>query len=256
MLRDKVIVIVGGAGLIGKQFVKAVIENSGIAIIADINETIGLPIKDQISKEMGTNNVDFVKIDITRKDSLVECIHCLDIKYGRIDALVNSAYPRNKSYGKDFFDVEYQDFCENININLGGFFLTSQLFAKYFIKQGYGKIINIASIYGVVSPRFELYEDTHSTMPVEYAAIKSSVIHLTKYMAKKFKDMNINVNAISPGGILHNQSEEFVNRYNRFGLNKGMLDNNDLNGTLIFLVSDMSKFINGQNIVVDDGWSL
>ncbi|PRM96152.1 oxidoreductase [Aliarcobacter cryaerophilus] len=256
MLKNKVVVITGGAGLIGKEFVKAVIENGGIAIIADINEQIGEEVKENLSKELNTTNIDFIKLDITSKESLNNCLNYLDKKYKRIDALVNNAYPRNKNYGKDFFEVEYSDFVENTGLNLGGYFTASQQFAQYFKSQGYGNIINISSIYGVVAPKFEVYENTTMTMPVEYAAIKSGLIHLTKYMAKYFKGMNIKVNALSPGGILNNQPEAFLEKYKEQCLNKGMLDNSDLKGTLIYLLSDMSKYVNGQNIVVDDGFCL
>lgn len=256
MLKNKVVVITGGAGLIGKEFVKAVVENGGIAIIADINEEIGLKVKEDLSNELNSPNIDFIKLDITSKNSLNECIPYLDNKYKRIDALVNNAYPRNKNYGKHFFDVEYSDFVENTGLNLGGYFTASQQFALYFQKQGYGNIVNISSIYGVVAPKFEIYDGTQMSMPVEYAAIKSGLIHLTKYMAKYFKGMNIKVNALSPGGIFDSQPEPFLAKYKEQCLNKGMLDKSDMKGTLIYLLSDMSKYVNGQNIVVDDGFSL
>ncbi|MDN5067877.1 oxidoreductase [Aliarcobacter butzleri] len=256
MLKDKVVVITGGAGLIGKEFVKTVVENSGVAIIADINEQIGQEVKENLSKELNTTNIDFIKLDITSKESLNECINYLDKKYERIDVLVNNAYPRNKNYGNHFFDIEYSDFVENLGLNLGGYFIASQQFAVYFRNQGYGNIVNISSIYGVVAPKFEVYENTTMTMPVEYAAIKSGLIHLTKYMAKYFKGMNIKVNSLSPGGIFDYQPESFLEKYKEKCLNKGILDNSDLKGTLVYLLSDMSKYVNGQNIVVDDGFSL
>ncbi len=134
--------------------------------------------------------------------------------------------------------------------------MASQQFAKYFKKQTYGNIINVASIYGVVAPKFEVYTNTSMTTPVEYAAIKSGLIHLTKYMAKYFKGMNIKVNTLSPGGILDSQPEEFLSQYKNECLNKGMLDKSDLKGTLVYLLSDMSKYVNGQNIIVDDGFVL
>lgn len=256
MLSNKVVVITGGAGLLGKEFVKAVIENNGIAIIADINSDIGNSAKESLSLELDTQNIDFVELDITSKESLQQCINYLNTKYGKVDALVNNAYPRNKNYGKHFFDVEYDDFCQNTNLNLGGYFLASQQFAAYFKEQGYGNIINISSIYGVVAPKFEIYENTTMTVPIEYAAIKSGLLHLTKYMAKYFKGMNIRVNAISPGGIFDNQPEQFLANYKKQCLNKGMLDKSDLKGTLIYLLGDMSRYVNGQNIIVDDGFSL
>jgi len=256
MLKDNVVVVTGGAGLIGQEFVKAIIENNGVAIVADINSELGNKIKSTLSKELNTTKIDYCQLDITSKKSLQECVSYLSNKYGRIDALVNNAYPRNKNYGKHFFDVEYDDFVENTGLNLGGYFVSSQQFAKYFQQQGHGNIINISSIYGVVAPRFEVYAGTKMTTPVEYAAIKSSLIHITKYMAKYFKGMNIRVNTLSPGGILDSQPESFLKEYKQKCLNKGMLDSEDLKGTLVYLLSDMSQFVNGQNIVVDDGFCL
>jgi len=256
MLNNQVIVITGGAGLIGQEFVKAVVEENGIAIIADINEELGNQVKDNLSNELDTDNIDFVQLDITSKDSLQDCINYLSNKYNRIDSLVNNAYPRNKNYARHFFDVEYEDFVENLGLNLGGYFTTSQQFSKYFQRQGYGNIINISSIYGVIAPKFEVYENTPMTMPVEYAAIKAGLIHLTKYMAKYFKGMNIKVNTLSPGGIFDNQADAFLEKYKKECLNKGMLDKSDLKGTLVYLLSDMSKYMNGQNIIVDDGFCL
>jgi len=135
-------------------------------------------------------------------------------------------------------------------------FLSSKIFSMYFEKQGFGNIINIASIYGVIAPKFEIYKNTDMEMPIEYAAIKSGMLHLTKYFAKYFKGKNIRVNAISPGGILDNQPESFLKMYNNECISKGMLDASDLTGALIFLLSDMSTYVNGQNIIVDDGFSL
>ena len=107
-----------------------------------------------------------------------------------------------------------------------------------------------------MAPRFEIYGETAMTMPIEYAAIKSGLIHLTKYMAKYFKGDNIRVNTLSPGGILDEQPEEFIKAYNEQCLTKGMLAPKDIEGALLFLLSENSRYINGQNLIVDDGFSL
>jgi NAD(P)-dependent dehydrogenase (short-subunit alcohol dehydrogenase family) len=256
MLTGKVVVITGGSGLLGVEFVKNIVRNKGVAIIADIDKDSALDIEKVISRELNTTLVDSVELDITSSESIEKAISYLDNKYGKIDALVNNAYPRNKEYGKHFFDVDYKNFVENVGMNLGGYFITSQLFSKYFKNQGYGNIVNISSIYGVVAPKFEIYNNTDMTVPVEYAAIKSGLIHLTKYMAKYFKGMGIRVNSLSPGGVLDSQPKSFLNQYNNQCLSKGMLDKADLNGTLLYLLSDMSQYVNGQNIVIDDGFSI
>lgn len=252
LLENKVIIITGGGGLLGKEFCKSVVNNGGISIIAESNISSAHKVK----KDINSNNVYVEKIDITNKDSIIELINRINTNFGKIDGLVNCAYPKNRHYGNHFFDVSYVDFCENISLNLGGYFLASQQFAKFFYEQGYGNIVNIASIYGVIAPRFEIYENTIMTMPVEYAVIKSGLIHLTKYMAKYFKDKNIRINTISLGGLQDGQPTNFLNAYKKFCINKGMLFPQDISGTLIYLLSDLSEYVNGQNIIVDDGFTL
>ena len=252
LVKDKVIIVTGGAGLLGKTFCQAIADNGGIAVVAEYD----IAIANKLCASLENTHIVPAQIDITNKASIEALIVYVSEKYGKIDALVNSAYPRNKNYGKHFCEVAYTDFCENVGMNLGGYFLTSQQFAKYFEKQGYGNIINLASIYGVIAPRFEVYDNTPMTTPVEYAAIKSGLIHLTKYMAKYFKGKNIRVNTISLGGIEDHQPESFLKAYKEFCLNKGMLDAKDISGTVLYLLSDLSEFVNGQNIVVDDGFTL
>lgn len=252
LIQNKIVVITGGAGLLGKEFCQAIAANGAIAVMAEYD----LSVAEKICNALGNSHIVPAQVDITNKDSVAALITTISEKYGKIDALVNSAYPRNKNFGKHFFDVEYEDFCENLGMNLGGYFLTSQLFAKYFYKQGYGNIINLASIYGVIAPRFQIYDNTPMTSAVEYAAIKSGLIHLTKYMAKYFKGKHIRVNTISLGGIEDRQPEPFLKAYKGFCLNKGMLDAKDVSGTVVFLLSELSEYVNGQNIVVDDGFTL
>jgi len=252
LVKDKIVVVTGGAGLLGKTFCQEIANNGGVAVVAEYD----IAIAQKLCTSLQNDNIVPAQINITDKDSIIALINNISQKYGKIDALVNSAYPRNKNYGKHFFEVTYDDFCENIGMNLGGYFLTSQFFAKYFYEQGYGNIINLASIYGVIAPRFEIYDNTPMTMPVEYAAIKSGLIHLTKYMAKYFKGKNIRVNTISLGGIEDKQPDPFLKAYKGFCLNKGMLNAKDISGTVLYLLSDLSEFVNGQNIVVDDGFTL
>jgi len=252
-LSSKVIVVTGGAGLLGTAFAKEICLQGGISIIAEKD----LEVANYASQKLESFGESFgIELDITSEKTIKKAITQLTEKFGRIDALINNAYPRNKDYGKKVDEVSYTSFSENISMNLGGYFVTSKVFANYFKKQGSGNIINIASIYGVTAPKFEIYEGTEMTMPVEYAVIKSGVIHLTKYLAKYYKNNSIRVNALSPGGIIDNQPSQFVSAYNTQCINKGMLDRNDLVGTLTFLLSDASTYINGQNLIIDDGFTL
>ena len=247
-VKNKVVVIFGGAGRLGKEFANALSEKGAKVVVADIDEKLG--------KKLVLKNIEFVKVDITKRTSVKSALERVMKKHKKIDAVVNTSYPRNKNYGRKLEDVTYEDFCENMDLHLGGYFLVSQQAGLLFKKQGYGNVINISSVYGVIAPRFEIYKGTGMTMPVEYAAIKSAVILLTAYMAKYFKDTGVRFNCISPGGILDGQSKGFRNAYKSFCSSKGMLDAKDITGTLLFLLSDASKYINGQNVIVDDGYSL
>jgi NAD(P)-dependent dehydrogenase (short-subunit alcohol dehydrogenase family) len=252
MLKDKIVVVTGGAGLLGKEFVEAVVENEGIGIIADKDKVKGKAFE----KELKNTNVIFYELDINSKKSVNNLISKLKKRFGKVDALVNNAYPRNKNYGRKFEKVTYKDFCENVNLHLGGYFLCSQKFSEFFKKQGYGNVINMSSIYGVIPPRFDIYKSTKMTMPVEYAVIKSGVVMLTKYLASYYSGTGVRFNSISPGGIFDNQPKSFLKNYKKYCNTKGMLDKSHLKSIMVFLLSDSSDFIYGQNIIVDDGFSL
>jgi len=254
-LDGKVVVVSGGAGVIGRCFVRGVAEKGGVAVAADID----LDAAECLARELGQDcpgRIEAVRLDITSKDSICALISDLRQRHGRIDAVINNAYPRNSNYGRKLEDVTYADFCENVDMHLGGYFLTAQQFCLAFKELGGGNVINMSSIYGTMVPRFGVYDGTPMTMPVEYAAIKSAVVQLTRYFAQYFKGAGIRVNCLSPGGILADQPAGFLNAYNGHCASKGMLAPQDVLGALLFLLSDESKFMTGQNLLVDDGFSL
>jgi NAD(P)-dependent dehydrogenase (short-subunit alcohol dehydrogenase family) len=255
VLDNKVIVITGGAGLLGRNFCRAVAEQGGVAIVADTNLPAAAEVAGMIAADY-PGRAEAMLLDITDKISVDGLIDELNSKYGRIDAVVNNAYPRNPNYGRKFEDIEYADFCENLNLHLGGYFLVAQRFSRYFVAHGGGNIVNMASIYGCIAPRFDLYKDTAMTNPVEYAAIKSGILHISRYLAQYLKGKGVRVNCLSPGGILDRQPESFLEAYKSYCNEKGMLDPQDIIGSLVFLLSDASKYITGQNLIVDDGFTL
>lgn len=256
-LKNKTIIITGGAGLIGSAFSRACAESNANVIVADIDKKRGSNLVSKLKKKTANPNIIFQKCDITNTKEIQNLINAALETFGKIDALVNNAYPRNKNFGKAFEEVDFKDFCENIDMHLGGYFLMSQQISKAMMKQKNGIIINMASIYGFAAPRFEIYEGTKMTVAVEYAAIKGGIINLTKYLASYMGKHNIRVNSISPGGVFDNQPKDFVKKYSeKVTLGNRMANIDDLTGVLIFLLSDASKYITGQNIVVDGGWSL
>ncbi|MDP3559065.1 MAG: SDR family NAD(P)-dependent oxidoreductase, partial [Legionellaceae bacterium] len=130
MLNNKVVVVTGGAGLLGAAFVQGIVSVGGTAIIADTNEQAGRVLCSEINRKELAKKAYYISMDINDKSSILSLLSVISERHGRIDALVNNAYPRNRQYGQPLMQVEYINFCENININLGGYFLTSQQFVS------------------------------------------------------------------------------------------------------------------------------
>jgi len=254
---QNVVIITGGSGLLGRTFSHACAEKGYTVIIADINDGEGTKTSKEIANITKNKNVSYRHCDITNSSEIRELIAYSNEKYGTISALVNNAYPRNKRYGRIFEEVTYEDFCENVCMHMGGYFNITKWVAREMMTRKSGNIINMASIYGFAAPRFEVYDGTPMTMPVEYAAIKGGIINLTRYFASYLGRYNIRINAISPGGIEDRQPASFIEKYSsNVFLGNRMAQPNDIKGTLIFLLSDESRYITGQNFIIDGGWTL
>lgn len=252
ILKNHVIAITGAAGLLGSAFSRAIVRHGGRVVLGDIAAAKGCALEE----ELGSEHAVFVIVDTTKPDSIDQFIEEGIRRFGQIDSAVHAAYPRSLQWGTKFEDLKPEGLTEDLSHQLGGAILFSQRVIAHFRRQGHGTLIHIASIQGVSAPKFEHYQGTTMLSPIEYSAIKSGIISITRYLAKYCKGQNIRVNCISPGGILDKQPESFLQRYRNDCLSKGMLDTDDLTGTLIFLLSGQSRYINGQNLIVDDGWVL
>lgn len=256
-LDEKTIIIIGGAGLLGTQFTKTLVNYNANVVVADFNVDAAQLVCDNLIQEgVKPDKLMAAAINIVDKESILSLIESVLLKCGHISGVVNTAYPRNNNYGRKFEDVDFSDFCENTNLNLGGYFLVSQVFAEYFSNNRGGDIINISSIYGVIAPKFEVYDNTSMTMPVEYAVIKSGLIHLGEYISKYYRGKGVRINTISPGGIFDNQDDKFVSQYNKQCNSTGMLSPVEVANVVSFILSGLSSGISGQNIIVDDGFVL
>lgn len=247
-----VVLITGAAGQIGSAIALGIISQGGKVIFVDLNEATLEKITSRLPEESHLAMV----ADACVPEGADRCIAAGTEKFGQIDAAIHSAYPRSAGWGARFENIQQKHLNEDLSGHLGGAILFSQRVLEFFKKQGHGNLIHISSIMGVVTPKFENYAGTKMTSPLEYTAIKAALIAITKYLAKYYKGNNIRVNCISPGGILYQQPESFLEKYRSCCNDKGILDAEDLVGTALYLLSERSRFITGQNIVVDDGWSL
>lgn len=246
-LKNKTAIVTGGCGLIGKEIVKGLSEYGANVYIADQNE--------EEAQKLLNQNINYINLDITSESSVQQASNRIVSETGKVDILVNSAYPRTKDWGAKFENVKFDSWKFNLDDHLGGYFLMCKETAIIMKKQSGGSIINLASIYGVVAPDFSIYDGTEMTMPAAYATIKAGIVALTKYIATYYGSYNVRANTISPGGIYDNQDPSFVEKYSQKTPLGRMGKPQEIVGAVIYLASDASSFVTGQNILVDGGWT-
>lgn len=254
LLDNKTIVVVGAGGLLGTRLVPALLKQGTHVIAADIHLEAMRGRLASLGVDLQNEKLSCYELDVTKEESVKAFFNQ---QAQHIDGAVNATYPRNKTYGKHFFDVSLESFNENLSLHLGSAFLFMQQSAAYFKRhQQPFSLVNISSIYGVIAPKFEIYNNTPMTMPVEYAAIKSAIQHLTKYVVSYVNDSRFRINCVSPGGIFDHQPDEFLKAYEEKTHGAGMLDVEEVVGSVLFLLSEQSRYVTGQNIIVDDGYAL
>lgn len=255
-LVNQTVLITGAAGRIGSAVASKVLENGGTVLLTDIDKKKLTCFRDQFLRKY-QENIHLIFADITTSEGIENLLdECLQ-KVPKIDCAIHSAYPTSKGWGTKFEELNQDNLDKDLSMQLGGAIIFSQRILKYFIQQEKGNLIHISSILGFNAPKFDHYEGTEMHSPIEYSAIKAGIISITKWLAKYYSNKNIRVNCISPGGILDKQPESFLNKYKKSCCNIGMLSaEKHISGIVMFLLSDSSFAINGQNIIVDDGWSL
>ena len=206
------------------------------------------------------NNLIIKKLDVTKKNSWNNLKKYLKKNNIKIDVLVNNAgftnNAKSKSYNNNFFNLDEKSFNKVFDVNVKSIIFGCQTFGEEMIKKKSGSIINIASMYGINSPKHFLYPNTGISAPISYTASKSSVIGITKYLGTLWAKHNVKVNSISPGGIRQSShKKKWLSRFNKLNPSGRMGYPHELNGALLFLISDDSKYCNGTNIVVDGGWT-
>lgn len=264
-LRGKTALVTGGAGLLGKQFIKGLGEAGAAVVIADLNETAA----QEYSEIMLKNNIQAlaVAVDVTNPESVASMVEKSVEKFGSLDILVNSAGldPKfdpeslEEQSGNAFESYPLEKWEKAIGVNLTGMFLACQAAARQMVKQNKGVIINLSSTYGLVGPDQRLYErpdGPRQYKPVYYPVSKAGVLGLTRYLATYYAQKPIRVNALTPGGIYNKHDETFLKGYSARTVMGRMADPDEMNGAIVFLASDASSYMTGANLVVDGGWTV
>ena len=255
VLNEKNVLITGAAGRIGSAVAKESLRMGASVLLTDLATERLLTLNETLSEEY-PGKVFVCPCDITNSSDVETMLRSARKEIGCITSAVHSAYPVTTTWGTHFEELSAAVINSHLSMQLGSAILISQKILEEFKNQGGGDLVHISSIQGVGAPKFDHYKGTEMYSPIEYSAIKAGIISITKWLAKYYSGNSIRVNCVSPGGIASGQPDVFTQRYRESCTNFGMLRSDQVAGTVCFLLTDQAEAINGQNIIVDDGWCL
>ncbi|MDE6945683.1 MAG: SDR family oxidoreductase [Anaeroplasmataceae bacterium] len=266
-IKDKVVVITGGAGLLGLKHAEAVIEGKGIPVLIDVSETAIAHAENYLKEKYGTENKrNGYVADITKREAIEQIAKKLLEQYGHIDVLINNAAnnPKVETDSTNMKAIQFENFplqiwLDDLAVGLTGSFICSQVFGDIMAKQGHGVILNISSDLGIIAPDQRIYrkeglaDDEQSVKPVTYSVIKHGLIGLTKYLSTYYAEKGVRANTLCPAGVYNGQNDEFVQKLTNLIPMGRMADADEYKGTILYLISDASSYMTGSTIIVDGG---
>ena len=269
-LKGKNALVTGAAGLLGIEHTKALLENNAFVVMTDISKSALSRAKEFISLDFPNPNIIILEMDVTDKISINNVKDYLNNKNLSINILLNNAAidPKVKNNSKSsnlsrLEDFEIDEWNSQLAVGLTGSFLCCQTFGSEMAKSGKaGVILNIASDLSVIAPDQRLYkikdlpDHLQPVKPVTYSVVKTGIIGLTKYLATYWSEKGIRCNALSPGGVMNNQPEEFVESISNLIPLGRMANKDEYRSAIQFLCSDASIYMNGHNLVMDGGRSI
>jgi 2-deoxy-D-gluconate 3-dehydrogenase len=262
-LTGRVAIVTGGVGLLGAEFCRTLAVAGAAVMIADLNGEAARNLAASLI-QIGYRTTSH-ETDVTSPESVKSLVMETKNAFGRLDILVNSAAldPKfdpqtSKSHSGAFENYPLELWQQALDVNLTGAMLCCQEAVQPMLEQGSGTIINLSSIYGVSAPDQRLYQRVgHPPQfkPVYYTVTKAGILGLTKYLSAYYAGKNIRVNALTPGGVFNGHDEEFLSAYAARSIMGRMAEKDEMNGALLFLASDASKYMTSTNLIIDGGWT-
>ena len=254
-LSNRVVFIVGGMGLIGKEITNAISDAGAKVVVIDFSKEK----RKEFNKTFeAKKNILFEEVDVTKIKTLNKNIELLIKKHDLPHCLINCSYPRTRDWERNSYkNIKIESFEKNIKIHMISFIWLARFIAEKMIKKRVknASIIQLASIYGLLGQDIEMYKGTKMNESMSYAAIKGGIINSVRSMASYYGKYNIRINALCPGGILNKQSRKFIRKYSLRTPLKRMGYAHEIASAALFLASDASSYITGSTVIVDGGWS-
>ncbi len=267
-LTGRVAIVTGGAGMLGLRHAEAIAEAGGTPVLADLSSEALEAGVEHLRERTGVDALA-VEVDISNRDGVQAMVADVLNELGRIDILVNNAAltvrggsETLEGYFAPFEDYPLELWQRALDVNLTGTFLVTQAVGRVMVEQTRGVVLNIAAVYGMVSPDHRIYDGILNqyggqafNTPISYSATKAAILNFTRYLATYWADKGIRVNSFSPGAVFDEHDETFVrNLTSRIPLAR-MAHKDEYKGAIVFLVSDASSYMTGANLVVDGGWT-
>jgi NAD(P)-dependent dehydrogenase (short-subunit alcohol dehydrogenase family) len=254
-LKGKVIIISGSCGLIGRAFCEAAAQYGAHVVCADIEIANPAKLAEELSSRHGRKMLGYA-LNVANKSEVMAMREKVLAEFSTIDGLVCGH--QNKSHLKfePFESVSEENWDTVVEINLKGTFLLCQVIGSWMAEKGKGSIVNIPSTYSVVAPNQNLYKGTSLGCPAAYSASKGGVDALSRYLASYWAARGVRVNMITPHGVWNNHEEQFEKNFAQFSPLQRLSYNHEVAGALIFLLSDASSYVTGDNMKVEGGWTV
>jgi NAD(P)-dependent dehydrogenase (short-subunit alcohol dehydrogenase family) len=264
-LKEKIIIVTGASGLLGREHVNAILSAGGTPILLDLNQEI-LDSQVRELKILFDQEISAYAVDITNEDEVKENYDKIKLKYSKIDGLVNNAANNPKVENSSEINFSRLEnfpidiWNKDLDVALKGTFLCIKYYGFEISKNPLGgSIVNISSDLGLISPDQRLYsvkglkEALQPVKPITYSVVKTGIIGITRYTSTYWAEKNVRCNAICPGGVENNQNPEFVEELIKRIPMKRMAKKDEYQGLLIYLLSSASSYVNGAIITADGG---
>lgn len=257
----KLVVITGATGILGRVYCNRFAEEGARVIVSDIDHAACVSVAEELTGETGVSCTG-IGVDLSTEKSVVEWALQIHDQFGAVDVLINNAAAKSPNFFDPLDSFPLVDWNHVVSVNMTGVFLAVREIGPAMARNGQGSIINVSSIYGLVGPDQRIYEGSFYgemggpiNTPLVYSATKGAIVAMTKYLATYWGPKGVRTNTLTPGGVYSGQNEAFRERYSyRVPLGR-MGDAEDMAGAMLFLASDASSYINGQNLIVDGGWT-
>jgi NAD(P)-dependent dehydrogenase (short-subunit alcohol dehydrogenase family) len=248
-LKNKVLLVTGGAGNYGKCIVEGLAEADGTVVIASRNLEMGA----EVAADFRSKGLDVHALQVDQGDhqSILQLKEKILQEFGKLDGFVNNAVSRPMGS----YEAPIEHFAESMRVNATGMMDILREMADLLVQNKGGSIINIGSMMGMFGPDLSNYDGTNmnKSLPPDYFFHNAGLLNLTRYLAQMLAGKNVRVNCVSPGGLFNNQPDRFVENYTGKVPLRRMANKDDIKGLMVLLASEAGAYINGENILMDGG---